>query len=933
MFAKWLKPIQVFLVVWLAACTSVTAQPTDTRTATEHATTTQIPATATRILNPTISSSPLPSPTATPTPSPLSLGPAVWAGRGKMIDAAFLPDGSALLVGWVSGMSLTLLDSGEEAWYMPGPASLLKVDVDPQGQSAAAVFTDGSVMVVTLASGLVKTFHPNVKESGIWGSLAWSPDGKTIAFQLRGSHRNDPVFLLDVSTGQISQVPGTENIWPNMPDLIWSPDGKTIALASVGSSCSRLLDVASGAERMRLGKPNNCLAGEEVAGWSPDGSAIAALDPDGSLELLSFPDGAILCKFSGPGLLNVPGSNGRIVSFSPDGKWIVGYFNVTYFGSQAFQAIAVWSTTSGNLIAQYNHSLGGDGLARRLTATFAGDSLLMAYSDGAVTRWNFLQGSAESQIFQASGFPSTLPAILYTLGWAKNSNLIAFTVSDPDDAVIPGGVVVRDNAGNLVTQMQGAYDSPALSANGRLLAAVDRQKDRQEVIELATGKTLFSLPGKSLPGGAAFSPDGKYLAYSQGQNAAILDLATGEIHVLEPSADFTSNPAYQVTYLIWSPDSQSLVVADGDPAGAFLGKVTLWQKDASGHFKVLLQVEDGFASYANAMVVAVFNPSGTRVALQKQPSTENARQEVVVYDLKRHAVVQDLTDFYFEQWVDDQILVVREAEYDMRMMRLNVVSGKQTAATGRVSNGEYYAPNGLYFAQFDGDGTGFTIRDWYSGAELAKGFQGSSISDYSWSPDGRFLATTAVDGSIRLWPLVNSQGLPSSLQGTPTIAVTQVYIRTPYVTPTFEYAAQKQAAVQSLQPYLVDLPFWDPSQPGPAYQEYRGCVGSMDASGILDYTVEQPWENVKDAFVQYFQSKEMLTSSWLGESKMIARSSSDMTKSPLILYRVDVEPLAQTGIALGVYIIENPSAFQETDNLDEAFTNYCPQGVWLWLGP
>ena len=84
--------------VLLASCTtqvsvSPTAQPNAGLTPATTATETKLPATVTVSVTPTSAQTQTPLPTATANLVKVSLGQPVWAGRGQIVDAGFLPDG------------------------------------------------------------------------------------------------------------------------------------------------------------------------------------------------------------------------------------------------------------------------------------------------------------------------------------------------------------------------------------------------------------------------------------------------------------------------------------------------------------------------------------------------------------------------------------------------------------------------------------------------------------------------------------------------------------------------------------------------------------------------------------------------------------------------------------------------------------------------
>jgi Tol biopolymer transport system component len=78
---------------------------------------------------------------------------------------------------------------------------------------------------------------------------SWTPDGATLAFSARD---NDKIQLLDVATGQVSDMEGSDDLWAPR----WSPDGNHIAAISNGSL--KLFNVSTGSvetllDRARFG--------------------------------------------------------------------------------------------------------------------------------------------------------------------------------------------------------------------------------------------------------------------------------------------------------------------------------------------------------------------------------------------------------------------------------------------------------------------------------------------------------------------------------------------------------------------------------------------------------------------------------------------------------------------------------------------------------
>ena len=92
--------------------------------------------------------------------------------------------------------------------------------------------------------------------------LRWSPDGGRIAY-----HRNDEVAITTFPPGDREVL--LRGVGEHFSSLAWSPDGSTMATCSEGGG-TLIWDTASGTQRKKLATPR----GKGVA-WSPDGTMLA----------------------------------------------------------------------------------------------------------------------------------------------------------------------------------------------------------------------------------------------------------------------------------------------------------------------------------------------------------------------------------------------------------------------------------------------------------------------------------------------------------------------------------------------------------------------------------------------------------------------------------------------------------------------------------
>ena len=194
-------------------------------------------------------------------------------GFGDVASVVFSPDGRYLAVGTWGGSSVQLIDTS--SWQV------------------------------------IRTFEGHT--SGV-NSVAFSPDGRILAsgscgrFRLGKGCDQGEIKLWEVATG--SEVRTLEGPTWNVPSVAFSPDGRFLAFGSCGGhrfgDCVRgditLWDVASGREVRTLTLKGHTSDVNSVA-FSPDGKLLASVSSDGTIKLWnvagkSAPSKAALGVFS-----------------------------------------------------------------------------------------------------------------------------------------------------------------------------------------------------------------------------------------------------------------------------------------------------------------------------------------------------------------------------------------------------------------------------------------------------------------------------------------------------------------------------------------------------------------------------------------------------------------------------------------------------------
>lgn len=146
-------------------------------------------------------------------------------------------------------------------WTRPGPQH--------DGPSPSQAPADTQRLVIRSLDGRVVRRLPLVGESN--QVPVWSPDGKSIAFQVRENGRN--VIAVVQSDGNAPRV-YRDAASATGQSALWSPDSRSIGFLDPGRHEFRLLTIATGDIRL-VSADSGAQMG--VWRWRPDGRSIAAV--------------------------------------------------------------------------------------------------------------------------------------------------------------------------------------------------------------------------------------------------------------------------------------------------------------------------------------------------------------------------------------------------------------------------------------------------------------------------------------------------------------------------------------------------------------------------------------------------------------------------------------------------------------------------------
>ena len=453
----------------------------------------------------------------------------------------------------------------------PGSAGLLDVTVHEGTSMSVAVSPDGRTLAIDLqgsiwtlpASGGTATRITDLFNDA--RQPTWSPDGKWITFF---GYRDGGYDLWAVAPDGSHQHKLT---WGPFDDRepIWSHDGRRVAFSSdrenpLGSDYNIwVLDVDSGDIRQLTKDP----ADDYMPSWSPDDReiAFASTREDGrSVWAVDVATGTERKVATAAGRVDAP-------SWGPGGQIV---YHVTT-GSGRGGAPGPESSR----LEIDGGAITGDENVFAFRASWASGDEFFYVSDGKIRRRraaapgaHTVEFSATLQVTRAAGtyarrmrdFTSTTPR--QALG-------IVHPSISPDGKQIAfaalGDIYVMPVGGRPVNiTNDAAFDTdPSWSPDGReLVYSSDKTSEHLQlwIRDMTSGQSRQVTHLMTQPQGAAFSPDGKRIAFFDVNgmwrvaNMSVLDVASGAVTKIHDTLAQPGAPT-------WSPDGRRIALAEVAP--------------------------------------------------------------------------------------------------------------------------------------------------------------------------------------------------------------------------------------------------------------------------------------------------------------------------------------------------------------------------------
>ena len=508
--------------------------------------------------------------------------------------------------------------------------SASKIAVSANGQLAAVGQPDKAVKLYDTQSGreLRELTFKAIPESEN-SSLAFSADGRVLAF----SKTSDAVSVQEAATGRELYSVNT-GFSKTPQRVQFSLDGRLLVTATDNNAGAgmKLWDAATGQSIRELKPGGDALVSARVISFSRDGSLIAAvgagakaimiiesatgnesrtlqtgttnaadraeqaafiktIDPKTMATLekrnITTPEQIIEAVEAMATVSSEKLQAGGAVSFSPDGRFLIS--SHVLLKNLATES---WDTTAGTLVRGNNDAplrdrgkpfFSPDGRFRAAPFSPMKDlydpsagSLLNPFTNGYKDVYkqkiDLYDGASDKRLRELDGGKAPETGIIPAAGFSFDSKLVALTGFEKKERSV---LIYETDTGRKVNTFQinddeqsGAVTTLCLSADEHLLAA--GYGNKIDVFEVASGKTIRSLPHAGRIVSLSFSPDGRFLvALGENNDKHIWDASSGDklATLINLSGAFNSRGS---DWLVVTPDG----LFDGSPAA---WKQILWR--------------------------------------------------------------------------------------------------------------------------------------------------------------------------------------------------------------------------------------------------------------------------------------------------------------------------------------------------------------------
>jgi Tol biopolymer transport system component len=369
-------------------------------------------------------------------------------------------------------------------------------------------------------------------------AAAVSPDGSRIAYLGRGSARPPSVWIRELRSAAVRELPGTGNA----VGVFWSPDGRSVGF--VANDKLRTVAVDGGPVQVLCDVTDSAWWG---AAWSPGG--VILFSQKGSLYQIAAAGGTpqLLLERRSPEELDL-----RFPGFLPDGRRFL------YFVRRAEGPNRVYVSS----LAADPPKLVHEGQSRTL---YARSGHLLYARDGVLVAQRFDERSLEPL-----GEPQPLVSGVFHHpgnGGANFSVADRGTLAYTEATDVLTELVWRDRQGNVVDRVAepGRFIGAFLAPDGRRAAVEieDEDTNQHAVFALSLSGGVRSRMSRRPHDGhhPAWSPDGRQIAFSSTRTGKWLPYRQRADGLGDDTLLFDSPEILEAFPRQWTPDGDAVLAA------------------------------------------------------------------------------------------------------------------------------------------------------------------------------------------------------------------------------------------------------------------------------------------------------------------------------------------------------------------------------------